>query len=256
MAGGGEAGHVQPDLGDHRGRGDGPETGDLIDALHGVDEWDDHLLDRGVEFGDVGGEGVDAGEHLGQQEPNVVGEESGEGLLQLADLDPQPAPSPAHRAAAVPAPRRRGTGPGLRTARRAGTGRAVRRALIEGQRRRFFAVSVDLVAAERLHVDGGVLDNLPVGEMAAEREGPVLGVDIAQPFGPAGLPPIADTIGRSMMIASGRLDDPARSLAHTVLTPRLDGFGLFDFGRLDELVDRGREAARAAVPQLRDQLSR
>lgn len=164
-------------------------------------------------------------------------------------------------------------------------------ALIEDQRRRFFAVSVDLVAAERvvhrrgpiadavglsvripgivpprrvgerLHVDGGVLDNLPVGEMAAEREGPVLAVDVAQPFGvhpadPDALPPIVDTIARSMMIAGGRRDDPVRSLAHTVLTPHLDGFGLFDFGRLDELVDRGREAARAALPQLRDLLHR
>lgn len=58
-----------------------------------------------------------------------------------------------------------------------------------------------------------------------------------------------------MMISSGRPDDPARRLAHTVLTPKLDGFSLFDFGRLDELVDRGREAARAALPQLRELLS-
>ncbi len=156
-------------------------------------------------------------------------------------------------------------------------------ALIEDQRRRMFAVSVDLVAAERvvhrrgpiadavalsaripgivpprrvgerLHVDGGVLDNLPIREMAAEGEGPVVAVDVAQPFGvgPGPLPPIVDTIGRSMMIASSRRDDPGRQLAHTVLTPRLDGFGLFDFGRLDELVDRGREAARDALGQLR-----
>ncbi len=54
VGGGGEPGHVQPDLGDHRGRTDGPETGDLIQALHGVNERGDHLLDRGVEFGDVG----------------------------------------------------------------------------------------------------------------------------------------------------------------------------------------------------------
>jgi NTE family protein len=156
-------------------------------------------------------------------------------------------------------------------------------ALIEDQHRRMFAVSVDLVAAERvvhrrgpiadavalsaripgivpprrvgdrLHVDGGVLDNLPVREMAAEGEGPVVAVDVAQPFGtgPGPLPPIVDTIGRSMMIASSRRDDPGRMLAHTVLTPRLDGFGLFDFGRLDELVDRGREAARDALERLR-----
>jgi predicted acylesterase/phospholipase RssA len=74
-------------------------------------------------------------------------------------------------------------------------------ALIEDQRIPLFTVSVDLVAAEkvvhrrgpiaeavalsvrlpgivpprrvgdRLHVDGGVLDNLPIGVMAAEREG-------------------------------------------------------------------------------------
>ncbi len=155
-------------------------------------------------------------------------------------------------------------------------------ARIEDQRRRMFAVSVDLVAAERvvhrrgliadavalsvripgivpprrvgerLHVDGGVLDNLPIAEMASEGEGPVVAVDVAQPFGAADgtLPPIVDTIGRSMMIASSRRDDPGRRLAHTVLTPRLDGFGLFDFGRLDELVDRGREAARDALEQL------
>src|SRR4051794_15403977 len=38
MPRGREAGHVQPDLSDHPGRGDGPEPGDLIDPLDRGDE--------------------------------------------------------------------------------------------------------------------------------------------------------------------------------------------------------------------------
>jgi predicted acylesterase/phospholipase RssA len=78
----------------------------------------------------------------------------------------------------------------------------------------------------------------------------VIAVDVAQPFrsGPCGaLPGIVDTIGRAMTLASWRGDDPQRALACTVITPDLDGLGLFDFGRLDELVDRGRAAGSAAV---------
>ncbi len=155
-------------------------------------------------------------------------------------------------------------------------------ALVEEQRRRFFAVSTDLVAAEkvvhrrgrmadaialsvripgiapprrvgaRLHVDGGVLDNLPIGEMAAEGEGPVVGVDVAVPFAtdPGRLPPIMDTIGRAMVIGSMTAARRSDERAAAVLVPRLEGFGLFDFGRLDELVERGRAAAAAALPTL------
>jgi hypothetical protein len=62
VARGGEAAHVQPDLGDdHRG-GDRADAGDLIEAGRCLDERGDHLLDRGVELGDVGVEGVDGGD--------------------------------------------------------------------------------------------------------------------------------------------------------------------------------------------------
>ncbi|WP_312858343.1 patatin-like phospholipase family protein [Pseudonocardia pini] len=103
---------------------------------------------------------------------------------------------------------------------------------------------------DRLHVDGGVLDNLPVGEMVAEDEGPVVGVDVAVPFAadPHRLPPIVETIGRAMTIGS-TIGTPRTADVPTVV-PDLSDIGLFDFGRLDELVDRGRAAARAALPGL------
>jgi predicted acylesterase/phospholipase RssA/CRP-like cAMP-binding protein len=158
-------------------------------------------------------------------------------------------------------------------------------ALIEHQRMPLFTVSVDLVAAEevvhrrgpiaeavalsvrlpgivpprrvgdQLHVDGGVLDNLPIGVMAAEGEGPVLGVDIAEPFGAGAvtaLPHIVDTVGRAMTIGSWRRDDPSRALAREVIVPDLGDIGLFDFRRIDDLVERGRAAGRAAAARLAD----
>jgi NTE family protein len=163
--------------------------------------------------------------------------------------------------------------------------RAFGGALIEDQRIPLFTVSVDLIAAEevvhrrgpiaeavalsvrlpgivpprwvggRLHVDGGVLDNLPIGVMAAEREGPVLGVDIAEPFGAGAvtaLPHIVDTVSRAMTIGSWRRDDPSRALAREVIVPDLGDIGLFDFRRLDDLVERGRAAGRAAAARLTD----
>jgi NTE family protein len=157
-------------------------------------------------------------------------------------------------------------------------------ARVEDQRCALFTVSVDLVAAEevvhrsgriadavalsarlpgitppvrigrRLHVDGGVLDNLPIGVMAGDGEGPVIAVDVAQPFGAGAgtLPGIVDTIGRSMTLGSWRRADPDRTLARTVIVPELGDLGMFDFARLDELVERGRRAGRAAAAELPD----
>jgi predicted acylesterase/phospholipase RssA len=152
-----------------------------------------------------------------------------------------------------------------------------------------FAISVDLVRAEevvhrrgrmadaiglsmrlpgvapprwqgdRLHVDGGVLDNLPIAVMAAEAEGPVVAIDVMRPFAvPHGdpatrpLPSIVDTIGRSMVLASWQRAESGRALASAVISPGLEDFGMFDFARFDEIVDVGRRAAERALPGLRD----
>ena len=90
-----------------------------------------------------------------------------------------------------------------------------------------------------------MLDNLPIDVMAAEGEGPVLAVDVAQPFGEGAvttLPHIVDTVGRAMTVGSWRRDDPSRALARELIVPDLGDIGLFDFRRLDELVERGRAA--------------
>lgn len=158
---------------------------------------------------------------------------------------------------------------------------------IEAQCRSFFAVSVDLVGAEvvvhrrgrfvdaiglsvrlpgvappawvdgRLHIDGGVLDNLPIGVMAADGQGPVVAVDVMRPFQPIpgvradeNLPTAVDTIARAMVLASWQRAESGRRLAHTLITPELDTIGMFDYRRMNEIVDAGRRAAEQALPGL------
>jgi NTE family protein len=161
-------------------------------------------------------------------------------------------------------------------------------ARIENQRCTLFTVSVDMLAAEtvvhrtgriadavalsvrlpgvvpprrvgdRMHVDGGVLDNLPIGPMVADGEGPVIAVDVAPPFRAllgvrrGRLPGIVDTIARSMTLAGDRASSPHRRLAHTVIVPPLGDVGILDFARADAIIAAGRSAAHDALPGLAD----
>lgn len=98
---------------------------------------------------------------------------------------------------------------------------------------------------ERVLVDGGVLDNLPVAEMAAAGEGPVIAVDVTARFAaPAGAAPgIKETLLRTLVLGSSDTAEAARAHADLVIEPDVASVGMLDFARLDELVARGREAA-------------
>ena len=77
MRRGGEAGHVQPDLGDDRVCCGAPDAGDLIKPGHRLVERRDLGVDPFLHGGDVGADAVDPLEHLAQQEGMVLGETAG-----------------------------------------------------------------------------------------------------------------------------------------------------------------------------------
>ena len=117
-----------------------------------------------------------------------------------------------------------------------------------------------------LHVDGGVMNNLPVSALLRE-EGPIVAVSIS--FGGSGRPPgapprsgpprvpaIGDTLLRTMMMASGDAAEKAFQEADLVLRPSADGVGLLEFHQIDRMREAGREATRAALPQLAALLAR
>ncbi|GGB32050.1 MFS transporter [Flexivirga endophytica] len=117
----------------------------------------------------------------------------------------------------------------------------------------------------RLLVDGGVLDNLPVGTLTERNEGPIIAVGVSmsgqhratvpgQPARPVRVPPLGETLLRTLMIGGGTPADAAR-LGAWVLTPHSMGVGLLEFHQFDRMVESGRAAARALLEQTGGDLS-
>jgi EmrB/QacA subfamily drug resistance transporter len=108
-----------------------------------------------------------------------------------------------------------------------------------------------VVVGERLLVDGGMLDNLPLAALDAG-EGPLVAVDItvqrARPR-TAGepLPRITETLQRALLLGSNDARIAAHATADVLVRPQLEDFGALEYHLLDELRDAGREAARAAL---------
>lgn len=108
---------------------------------------------------------------------------------------------------------------------------------------------------EALHIDGGVLDNLPVSALDDD-EGPILAVNIAAGEGTsskstaARLPSLPETLLRSMLMGSAPAAADARRRAAVVVTPNTRGIGLLEFHQIDRAVEAGRVAGRAALEAL------
>lgn len=112
----------------------------------------------------------------------------------------------------------------------------------------------------RLHVDGGVLDNLPV--TALDRaEGPIIAsaIGLGGPDGAPGralrTPALGDTLMRAMTLASGDAGREATALADIVLRPDTRGVGLTEWHQIDRVRESGRATARAAMPAIVELLS-
>ncbi len=115
----------------------------------------------------------------------------------------------------------------------------------------------------RLLVDGGVLDNLPTDLLVERDEGPVVAVNISmggsgsaggpsrsgQRTGPRRVPPLGETLLRTMMISSGGAVAQARASGAWVVTPPTMGVGLLEFHQFDQVVRAGRIAARALLDE-------
>jgi NTE family protein len=102
-----------------------------------------------------------------------------------------------------------------------------------------------------LLVDGGVLDNLPVHEMAASGEGPVIAVDVTAQFGsPSGAgehPRLKEVLVRAISLGGVDALNAARSAADLLITPEVGDVGMLDFRQLDRVIEAGRRAARDAI---------
>lgn len=103
---------------------------------------------------------------------------------------------------------------------------------------------------ERVLVDGGVVNNFPVGVMAATGEGPVIGVDAMANSAiiKAGKSPnIMETLGGAATLGSRKLAEASAEDAAVVIKPDVGSVGLVDFHHIDRLFAIGRQTALDAV---------
>jgi NTE family protein len=125
------------------------------------------------------------------------------------------------------------------------------------------------VRGRQILVDGSLVDNLPVSEMAALGEGPVIAVDVKAQVKrpPAGsrqrtngdesgaerelrTPSLGETLARVLLIGSTNTSENARRHADWTITPRSEGVGLLEFHQLDQAREAGRIAAREALEKV------
>ncbi|WP_082277095.1 MFS transporter [Mycobacterium ostraviense] len=106
-----------------------------------------------------------------------------------------------------------------------------------------------------LHVDGAVLDNLPVATLAGP-EGPVIAVQIGTGGGPHSaadtprVPSIVDTLIRTMTIGSGMASTAELARADLAIRPDVSKVGFLEFHQIDQAREAGRIATRELLPQI------
>ena len=113
---------------------------------------------------------------------------------------------------------------------------------------------------DSLHVDGGVLDNLPVRPLSDFDEGPVVAVNIGAASsirspGAARLPSLGETLLRTMLMAGTTSLEEARKHAAVVVTPDTRGIGLLEFHQIDRARAAGKVAGEAVVAALQERLA-
>ena len=111
-----------------------------------------------------------------------------------------------------------------------------------------------VVMGRRLLVDGGVLDNLPVGALAALAEGPIIASKLnnseafaPDPDAPLQPPQLTETLYRLILLGAEDTAAVAGRHATLVITPDSTDVGMLEFHMLDRMREAGRRAAAAAL---------
>jgi NTE family protein len=123
-----------------------------------------------------------------------------------------------------------------------------------------------VLSAGRVLVDGGVIDNLPVGEMRKRLAGSIVAIDVGGEyrlhaghdetelpawwrqlpdlFRRGSRPRIGEILLRSGMVNSAATASRRRKQTRLLLSPPLDGIGLLDWQAFDRAVAAGYDHAR------------
>ncbi len=109
-----------------------------------------------------------------------------------------------------------------------------------------------------LHVDGGVLDNLPVAALGRQ-DGPLIAVTVGGGHATSAasetkraprVPNLVDTLMRTMTIGSAMASSEVLAQADLAIHADTSSIGFLEWHQIDRAREIGRDAARAALPQI------
>jgi NTE family protein len=117
-----------------------------------------------------------------------------------------------------------------------------------------------------LHVDGGVLDNLPVTALAGQ-EGPLIAVSIGTGHETRAasatklarsprVPNVVDTLMRTMTIGSAMTTSAVLAQADLAIHPDTSSIGFLEWHQIDRAREAGRIATREALPRILEVVQR
>jgi NTE family protein len=117
-----------------------------------------------------------------------------------------------------------------------------------------------------LHVDGGVLDNLPVAALGRE-DGPLIAVSVGSGPAPSPasatksarsprVPNVVDTLMRTMTIGSAMASSAVLAQADLAIHADTSSIGFLEWHQIDRAREVGRIAAREVLPQIMELVQR
>lgn len=107
---------------------------------------------------------------------------------------------------------------------------------------------------DRVLVDGGVMDRLPVSAARSLGADFVIAVDVIPRAPQAQIRNIFDIITQTLIIMEKEITGQKRSTADFIIHPDVGDVQVTSFSRVEECIKRGEEEARALIDKLKEQM--
>ncbi len=113
-----------------------------------------------------------------------------------------------------------------------------------------------LVIGKKILVDGGVVDNVPVGVARKLGADIVIAVDVSSPSYNPDIKNVIDVIMQTFNIMGNEISKYQIKDADVVIRPNVASVGMIDFDKKTFLILEGEKAARAALPKIREAIEK
>jgi NTE family protein len=113
-----------------------------------------------------------------------------------------------------------------------------------------------VVIGNKILVDGGVVDNVPVDVARSLGADIVIAVDVSSPSRNDNIQNVIDVIMQTFNIMGNEISKYQIKDADVIIRPNVSCVGMIDFGKKTYLISEGEKAARAALPRIREAMEK